>query len=64
MSEYTYFEIFLMCAFFVTLGYALKFREEAKGAKRFIKILLNEPEFYARAKKEHDAFAKEFRNAD
>lgn len=64
MIEYTYFEVFLMCAFFVALGYALKYREEARGAKRFIKILLDEPEVYAKIKKEHDAFVKELRNAD
>lgn len=64
MIEYTYFEIFLMCAFFVVLGYALKYHEEAKSAKRFIKILLDEPEMYERIKKEHDTFMEEMRNAD
>lgn len=64
MIEYTYFEVFLIVAFFVVLGYALKYHEEAKSAKRFIKILLDEPELYAKVKKEHDAFVKELRNAD
>lgn len=63
MINYTYFEIFLMCAFFIALGYALKYREEARGAKRFIKILLDEPEVYTKIKKEHDDFIKETRNA-
>lgn len=64
MIEYTYFEVFLMVAFFVVLGYALKYHEEAKSVKRFIKILLDEPEVYAKVKKEHDAFVKGLRNAD
>lgn len=64
MIEYTYFEIFLMCAFFVALAYALKYREEAKSTKRFIKILLEEPKLYEQVKKEHDNFVKELRNAD
>lgn len=64
MIEYTYFEIFLMCAFFIALGYALKYREETITAKRFLKALLNEPEIYARVKKEHDDFMKELKNAD
>ena len=63
MIEYTYFEVFLICAFFVALGYALKYREEATGAKRFIKALLSHDELYAKVKKEHDEFMKETRNA-
>lgn len=63
MIQYTYFELFLICAFFIALGYALKYREEAIGAKRFIKILLDEPEVYTKIKKEHDDFMKETRNA-
>lgn len=64
MIEYTYFEVFLMCAFFVALGYALKYYEEAKTAKRFIKALLQHDELYAKMKKEHDDYVKELRNAD
>ena len=64
MIEYTYFEIFLLCAFFIALGYALKYREEAKTAKRFIRLMLNEREVYEKVKREHDTFVKELRNAD
>lgn len=64
MIEYTYFELFLMVAFFIALGFALKYREEASSAKKFIKILLQEPDVYAKIKKEHDNFMKEIRNAD
>lgn len=64
MIEYTYFEIFLICAFFVALGYAFKYHEEVKLSKRFIKALLDEPEVYIEIKKAHDQHMKELRNAD
>ena len=64
MIEYTYFEVFLIVAFFVVLGYALKYHEEAKTAARFIKAMLDEPKLYDKLKNEHDAFMKEMRNAD
>ena len=64
MIEYTYFEIFLMCAFFVALGYALKYREESLSARKFIRALVNEPELYAKFKKDHDDFVKEIKNAN
>jgi hypothetical protein len=64
MIEYTYFELFLMGAFFVTLGYALKYREEAIATKRFIKAILADKILYDKIKSEHDTFMKELRNAD
>lgn len=64
MIEYTYFEIFLICAFFIALGYALKYREEAIAAKRFIKAILADKILYDKIKNEHDIFMKELKNAD
>ena len=64
MIEYTYFEIFLICAFFVVLGYALKYREEAMGTKRLLKAMLSDRAVYDRIKGDHDTFMKELRNAD
>lgn len=64
MIEYTYFEVFLMVAFFVVLGFAFKYHEEAKMAKRFIKAMLDEPKVYDEVKKAHDLHVKEMRNAD
>lgn len=64
MIEYTYFEVFLIIAFFVVLGYALKYHGEVKMSRRFIKAMLDEPKLYNKIKNEHDAFMKEMRNAD
>lgn len=64
MIEYTYFEVFLIVAFFVALGYAFKYYEEAKTAKRFIKALLQHDELYAKMKKDHDDFVKGIKNAN
>jgi len=64
MIEYTYFEIFLICAFFIALGYALKYREEAKTTKHVLKAMLQDKSVYDRLKNDHDTFMKEIRNAD
>lgn len=64
MIEYTYFEIFLICAFFIALGYALKYREESIMGKRMIRAMLNDRDIYDRMKNDHDSFMKELRNAD
>lgn len=64
MIEYTYFEIFLICAFFIALGYALKYREESITGKRMIRAMLNDRDIYDRMKNDHDSFMKELRNAD
>lgn len=64
MIEYTYFEIFLICAFFITLGFALKYREESIGVKKLLKAMLSDRAVYDRIKGDHDAFMKELRNAD
>ena len=64
MIEYTYFEIFLICAFFIALGYALKYREESTMGKRMIRAMLNDRDIYDRMKNDHDSFMKELRNAD
>lgn len=64
MIEYTYFEIFLICAFFIALGYALKYREESITTKRVIRAMLQDQSIYNRMKNDHDTFIKELRNAD
>lgn len=64
MIEYTYFEIFLICAFFIALGYAFKYREETKMAKHLLKAMLKDKSVYDRMKNDHDTFIKELRNAD
>lgn len=64
MIEYTYFEIFLLCAFFIVLGYALKHHEEAKTAKLIVRAMLQDKSVYDRMKNDHDTFMKELRNAD
>ena len=64
MIEYTYFEIFLLCAFFIALGYALKYREESHTAKRFVKMLIEDEQIYKRVHSEYTTFTKELRNAD
>jgi hypothetical protein len=64
MIEYTYFEIFLFCALVIATGYAFKFHEEVKDAKRFIRVLLKEPEVYAKVKKEHDDYIKEMQSVN
>lgn len=64
MIEYTYFEIFLICAFFITLGFALKYREESIGTRRLLKAMLSDRTVYDKIKADHDTFMKEFRNAD
>ena len=64
MIEYTYFEIFLICAFFIALGYALKYREEYSSAKLLIRAMLSDRTMYDRMKADHDMFIKELRNAD
>ena len=63
MIEYTYFELFLICAFFIVLGFALKYHEEAKSAKRFIKILIEQPDVYSKVRKDYDDFVKGAKNA-
>lgn len=64
MIEYTYFEIFLLCAFFIVLGYAFKYHEEAKTAKHVLRAMLQDKSVYDRMKNDHDTFMKELRNAD
>lgn len=64
MIEYTYFEIFLICAFFIALGFALKYREESIGAKRLLKAMLKDRAIYDKIKADHDTFMKGLRNAD
>ena len=64
MIEYTYFEIFLLCAFFIALGYAFKYHEEAKTAKLIVRAMLQDKSVYDRMKNDHDTFMKELRNAD
>jgi hypothetical protein len=64
MIEYTYFEVFLLCAFFIVLGYAFKYHEEAKTAKLIVRAMLQDKSVYDRMKNDHDTFMKELRNAD
>lgn len=64
MIEYTYFEVFLLCAFFIALGYAFKYHEEAKTAKLIVRAMLQDKSVYDRMKSDHDTFMKELRNAD
>ena len=64
MIEYTYFEIFLLCAFFIALGYAFKYHEEAKTAKLIVRAMLQDKSVYDRMKNDHDTFIEELRNAD
>lgn len=64
MIEYTYFEIFLLCAFFIALGYAFKYYEDAKTAKLILRAMLNDKAVYDRMKDDHDTFMKELKNAD
>ena len=64
MIEYTYFEVFLLCAFFIALGYAFKYHEEAKTAKLIVRAMLQDKSVYDRMKNDHDTFMKELRNAD
>lgn len=63
MIEYTYFEVVLMVAFFIALGYAFKFREEAIGAKRFLKLLIEDETTYKRVKRSFDETMEEMKNA-
>lgn len=63
MIEYTYFELFLMCAFFIALGFALKYREESIKGKHFVKMLVENDKVYAKVKAEYNSF-KEMRHAD
>ena len=63
MIEYTNFELFLLCAFFVVLAYMFKFREEAAISKRCIKVLLREPAFYEKVRADLIEAEKEIRNA-
>jgi hypothetical protein len=64
MIEYTYFEIFLICAFFIALGYSLKYHEEAKMAKNVLKAMLRDKSINDRMKADHDTFIEELKNAD
>ena len=64
MIEYTYFEVFLLCAFFIAMGYAFKYHEEAKTAKLIVRAMLQDKSVYDRMKNDHDTFIKELRNAD
>jgi hypothetical protein len=64
MIEYTYLEIFLFCAFFVALGYAFKYREEASTGKQVIRAMLRDKSIYDSMKSDHDTFIKELKNAD
>lgn len=63
MIEYTYFELFLMCAFFIALGFALKYREESLTGKKFVKMLIENEKVYMKVKTEYNTFM-EARNAD
>ena len=59
MIEYTYLEIFLFCAFFVALGYAFKYHEEAKMTKHVLKAMLTDRNIYDKMKADLDAFVKD-----
>lgn len=63
MIEYTYFELFLLCAFFVVLAYMFKFREESRMHKKFIRVLLSEPALYEKVRADLIEAEKEIRNA-
>lgn len=64
MIEYTYFEIFLICAFFVAMGFAFNYHEEARTAKHILKTMLRDRSVYDRMKRDHDTFMEELKNAD
>jgi hypothetical protein len=64
MIEYTYLEIFLFCAFFVALGFALKYREESIMGKQVIIAMIEDQSIFNRMKDNHDATTKELENAD
>ena len=63
MIEYTYFELFLLCAFFVVLAYMFKFREESRSHRKFISIILSDPDLYNKIRTDLVEAEKEIRNA-
>lgn len=64
MVEYTYLELILFALFITALAFALKYREEAESAKRFVTAMLKNDDLYKKVKHDHDKFMKEVENAN